>query len=73
VIAARAASAADDAVRLHAAGIVQVPEALAVGGAYGLTVSRGAGAGAERFALFVMSTAGQALLTKHGFTAPALP
>lgn len=53
--------------------IVQLPEALAVGGDYGLTVLRGAGAGAERFALFVMSTAGQALLAKHGFTAPALP
>ena len=53
--------------------IVQLPEALAVGGNYGLTVLRGAGAGAERFALFVMSTDGQALLAKHGFTAPALP
>lgn len=53
--------------------IVPLPEALAVGGDYGLTVLRGAGAGAERFALFVMSTAGQTLLAKHGFTAPALP
>lgn len=52
---------------------VQLPEALAVGGDYGLTVLRDAGAGAERFALFVMSTAGQTLLAKHGFTAPALP
>jgi ABC-type molybdate transport system substrate-binding protein len=47
--------------------IVQVPPALAVGADYGLTVVEGAPAPAERFAQFILSSAGQAILAKHGF------
>lgn len=48
--------------------IVQVPEALAVGADYGMTVVRGARPEAERFAQFVLSPAGQAILSKYGFS-----
>lgn len=48
--------------------IVQVPEALAVGADYGLTLISGARAEAERFAQFILSPAGQAILAKHGFS-----
>jgi molybdenum ABC transporter molybdate-binding protein len=47
--------------------IVQVPEALAVGADYGLTVMKGARPQAERFAEFVLGQAGQAILARHGF------
>jgi molybdenum ABC transporter molybdate-binding protein len=47
--------------------IVQVPEALAVGADYGLTVLNGARPQAARFADFVLGKAGQAILAKHGF------
>ena len=49
--------------------IVQIPESLAVGADYGLTVIKGARPEAERFAQFVLSPAGQAILAKHGFSA----
>jgi ABC-type molybdate transport system substrate-binding protein len=47
--------------------IVQVPEALAVGADYGLTVMKEAGPQAERFAAFILGPQGQAILSKHGF------
>jgi ABC-type molybdate transport system substrate-binding protein len=53
--------------------VVQIPENLAVGADYGLTVIRGAGDGAARFALFILSAEGQGILAGHGFAAPALP
>jgi molybdate transport system substrate-binding protein len=53
--------------------VVALPEALAVGADYGLTVLNRAGAAASRFALFVMSVRGQEILARHGFSAPALP
>ena len=53
--------------------IVQLPEALAVGADYGLTVINGASVSAHRFALFILSVEGQRTLAKHGFAAPALP
>jgi len=49
--------------------IVAVPEALAVGADYGLTVVGGARPEAGRFAQFVLSAPGQAILVKHGFAA----
>ncbi|HKA39919.1 MAG TPA: substrate-binding domain-containing protein, partial [Burkholderiales bacterium] len=52
--------------------IVDVPPALAVGADYGLTVIKGSKPQAERFAQFVVSRAGQAILVKHGF-APGDP
>ena len=50
--------------------IVQLPESIAVGADYGLTVIAGAPAAADRFAQFILSPAGQKILTGHGF-APA--
>jgi len=47
--------------------IVELPESLAVGADYGLTVITGASAAAERFAQFILSPAGQKILTEHGF------
>jgi molybdate transport system substrate-binding protein len=52
--------------------IVQLPDALAVGADYGLTVMNGASAPAYKFALFILSAEGQRTLAKHGFAAPAL-
>ena len=49
--------------------IVAVPDALAVGADYGLTVIQGAGASAQRFAAFVLSGPGQEILARHGFAA----
>jgi molybdate transport system substrate-binding protein len=51
---------------------VALPDALAVGADYGLTVMNGASAGAYRFALFILSPDGQRILSRHGFTAPGL-
>ena len=48
--------------------IVQLPEALAVGADYGLTVIKGAPNAAEQFAQFIVSPAGQDILIGYGFT-----
>ncbi|WP_283848535.1 molybdate ABC transporter substrate-binding protein [Bradyrhizobium sp. SRL28] len=53
--------------------IVQLPDALAVGADYGLTVMNGASAPAYKFALFILSAEGQRTLAGHGFAAPAPP
>jgi ABC-type molybdate transport system substrate-binding protein len=53
--------------------IVQIPDDLAVGADYGLTVMTDAPAAAHGFALFILSGTGQAILAKHGFSAPGLP
>ena len=47
--------------------IVQLPEALAVGADYGLTVMNGAPDAAQRLAQFILSTQGQTILVRHGF------
>ncbi len=47
--------------------IVELPERLAVGADYGLTVITGASSAAERFAQFIVSPAGQSILTGYGF------
>ncbi|MFZ3355029.1 MAG: molybdate ABC transporter substrate-binding protein [Xanthobacteraceae bacterium] len=47
--------------------IVQLPEALAVGADYGLTVIKGAPAAAEQFSWFILSPAGQNILIGYGF------
>lgn len=46
---------------------VAVPATIDVRSDYGLTVIRGASTEAERFARFVLSDAGQAMLVRHGF------
>jgi len=53
--------------------VVALPQPLAVGADYGLTVLDRGGPAAARFALFVMSVRGQEILARHGFAAPALP
>ena len=52
--------------------IVQLPDALAVGADYGLTVMNGGSVPAYQFALFILSADGQLTLAKHGFAAPGL-
>jgi molybdate transport system substrate-binding protein len=47
--------------------IVELPANLSVGADYGLTVISGATPAAERFAQFIVSPAGQKILTSHGF------
>jgi len=58
---------------LPAARIVALPPALAMGADYGLTVVNGARPEAARLALYVLSPAGQRILSDFGFTAVALP
>ncbi len=53
--------------------IVQLPDNLAVGADYGLTVTANASPAAYRLALFVLSVEGQRILARHGFSAPGLP
>jgi molybdenum ABC transporter molybdate-binding protein len=50
--------------------IVQVPDELQVGAAYGLTVREGAPAAARDFARYLLSEAGQAPLQRLGFGQP---
>src|SRR5262249_14307371 len=52
--------------------IVALPDALAIGADYGLTVTNAGSAGAYRFAMFILSEAGQRILANHGFAAPLL-
>jgi ABC-type molybdate transport system substrate-binding protein len=47
--------------------VVALPEQLAVGADYGMTVINGASPNAERFAAFILSPEAQAILAKHGF------
>jgi molybdate transport system substrate-binding protein len=47
--------------------IVALPDKLAVGADYGLTVMNGASSTAQQFADFIMSTAGQKILLGYGF------
>ena len=53
--------------------IVALPETLAVGADYGLTVMTNASPGAYQLALFILSAGGQRILRSHGFSAPHLP
>jgi ABC-type molybdate transport system substrate-binding protein len=50
--------------------VVALPASLAVGADYGLTVINGASANAERFAKFILSSEGQGILARHGFSGP---
>jgi ABC-type molybdate transport system substrate-binding protein len=53
--------------------IVALPDELAVGADYGLTVLDGASRRAYQLVMFILSVDGQRILAKHGFSAPALP
>jgi ABC-type molybdate transport system substrate-binding protein len=50
--------------------IVALPEVLAVGADYGLTVIEGASAGADKFAAYILGADGQRILAKYGFAPP---
>jgi molybdate transport system substrate-binding protein len=52
--------------------MIALPEPLAVGGDYGLTVMTTASPAAYRFAMFILSDDGQRILASHGFAAPGL-
>lgn len=52
---------------------VAVPEAMAVGADYGLIVTAPERPEAWRLAMQILAPAGQAILARHGFTAPGLP
>ncbi|WP_119166439.1 molybdate ABC transporter substrate-binding protein [Algihabitans albus] len=53
--------------------IVAIPDALAVGADYGLTLISPENAAAAQLALFILSPAGQEILESYGFTAVGLP
>ncbi len=53
--------------------IVQLPEELAVGADFGLTVLAPDRSDAWRLALFILAPEGQVLLARHGFISGALP
>ncbi|MFO1108146.1 MAG: molybdate ABC transporter substrate-binding protein [Bradyrhizobium sp.] len=50
--------------------IVALPEPLAVGADYGMTVMNDSSQAAYRFARFIVSSKGQQILAKHGFAGP---
>lgn len=50
--------------------IIRIPEALAVGADYGLTVLEGAPPPADELARYILSPEGQAVLQAYGFAAP---
>jgi molybdate transport system substrate-binding protein len=58
---------------LTGAQIVALPDELAVGADYGLTVIANAPLNAYRLAMSILSADGQRVLAKYGFSAPALP
>jgi molybdenum ABC transporter molybdate-binding protein len=51
--------------------MVALPDGLAVGADYGLTVVNGAPEAAHRFSQFILSPDGQKILSSYGFAAPA--
>lgn len=53
--------------------MLALPDNLAVGADYGLTVMTGASPQAYRFAMFILSPDAQRILAGLGFTAPAVP
>jgi len=65
-------NAAEAKMDVAGAQIVALPEELAVGADYGLTVIAQAQPDAYRFAMYILSSDGQTVLSKHGFAAPAL-
>jgi ABC-type molybdate transport system substrate-binding protein len=51
--------------------MVTLPENLAIGADYGLTVINGAPAAAQDFARFILAPGGQAILAGYGFAPPS--
>ena len=65
--------AADIRTEMPDVTVVELPKALAVSAAYGLTVLDKADPDAYRLALFILSPDGQKVLGDHGFSAPTQP
>jgi len=63
-------NAAEARREVTAATVVALPDNLAVGADYGLTVLANTPPDAYRFAMFVLSADGQRVLAKYGFSAP---
>ena len=59
--------------RIPASRSCALPDALAVGADYGLTVMAARRPTRIGFALFILSAPGQRILARHGFAAPNLP
>lgn len=53
--------------------MIALPDNLAVGADYGLTVMATASPAAYRFAMYILSGDGQRILANHGFAAPGVP
>jgi ABC-type molybdate transport system substrate-binding protein len=53
--------------------VIPLPDNLAVGADYGLTVMNAAAPAAWRFAMFILSGDGQRVLASRGFAAPGVP
>lgn len=53
--------------------MLRLPDQLAVGADYGLTVLNRASQNGYRLAMCILSPQGQAILARHGFVAPGLP
>jgi molybdate transport system substrate-binding protein len=66
-------NAAEAKKEISGAQIVALPQEVAVGADYGLTVIAQASSDAYQFAMYILSTDGQRVLSKHGFAAPTLP
>jgi molybdenum ABC transporter molybdate-binding protein len=59
---------------LPGSSAVQLPPSLSIDAAYGLTILKSANQErASQFAMFILSPAGQRILTEHGFDAPLQP
>lgn len=52
--------------------VVALPDSLAVGADYGLTVMNGSSEAAHRFAQFIVAAEGRGILARHGFALPSL-
>jgi molybdate transport system substrate-binding protein len=66
-------NAVEAAREVVGARVLTLPDPLAVGASYALTVLTPARPGADRFALYVMSISGQEILTRNGFASVGLP
>lgn len=53
--------------------MLRLPDQLAVGADYGLTVLNGASLSGYRLAMYILAPQGQAILARHGFATPGLP
>jgi len=66
-------NAAEASREVAGARVIVVPEPLAVGASYALSVVDPSRPGAERFALYVLSIPGQEILARHGFATVTAP